>query len=150
MKRIIAMICLAVIATSGMAAEVSTLGEMADKATSWLPGISDLMGAIGYVGGVLFGVMSALAFKTCNEKKESFAKPIIYMVCAGLLLALPQFMSVGVSSLFGSGQSASVEGRYWYANYIRKILDILRQPKIRDILCGLRYGDKRRYVGLWL
>lgn len=112
MKKLIAMVCLAAIATSGMAAEVSTLGEMADKATTWMPGIGEVMAGLGYIGGVVFAVMAALALKTANEKRESFAKPIIYFVCSALLITLPQFASVSIGSLFGSGQTASYDSKY--------------------------------------
>ena len=112
-RQTLAAIGMTLLTTTAFAQKVTTLGEMADLGSSFLPGIGDLMGAIGYVGGVGFCVMSAIAFKTTNEKKESIAKPVIYAICGGLLLALPSFMSASVGSVFGSsGGSSSSSSKY--------------------------------------
>lgn len=109
MKRIIKTIvtvAATILATSAFAT-VTTLGEMADVGSSWIPSVGDLVAGVGYVGGVTFIVKCALALKDSNERRTGFYKPIVYFLCGACLIMLPSMMGVGVSSLFGSSGASS-------------------------------------------
>jgi len=80
-------------------------GNLRETATS----ATDILSLISYVGGIGFGVKSALKFKEHNESKGQvpISQPITLAVVAAALLALPTMLTVSKESVFGGDAESS-------------------------------------------
>lgn len=87
-------------------ASAETLGGIAtDITTNTVSGAIKLITGGAYLGGVALGVKGALQLKNHNEDPRAvpISRPIVTMVVAAALLALPTFLKSGVETTFGSG-----------------------------------------------
>lgn len=94
------------VATGANAADVNTVTS---NMLTQLTGVNDLISAVAYVAGIGFGIKAALKFKEHNETKGQvpLSQPITLAIVAGLLIALPTFLSVAKGGVFGSGSQAN-------------------------------------------
>lgn len=94
------------VATGANAADVNTVTS---NMLTQLTGVNDLISAVAYVAGIGFGIKAALKFKEHNETKGQIplSQPITLAIVAGLLIALPTFLSVAKGGVFGSGSQAN-------------------------------------------
>ena len=76
-------------------------------------GIVDVMSGLAYIGGIGFGIKSAMKLKEYNEQqgKVPLSTPIMLALVAAILIALPSFLTTGQESVFGAGaQGTSING----------------------------------------
>lgn len=69
--------------------------------------VADVLSSLSYLAGIGFGIKAALKLKEWNEAKGqvSIAAPITMAIVAGLLIALPQLLSVSSEAIFGTGNA---------------------------------------------
>lgn len=70
--------------------------------------ITDLLSLASYVIGVAFGIKAALKFKEHNETKGQtpISQPMVLLVVAAFLLALPTLLLVAKDAVLGTGASS--------------------------------------------
>lgn len=91
-------------------AGAQTIGTIVDNmfASGQLMSISRIIEAIAYLGGIGLGIKAMYKLHDWNDSKGRNAKlstALIYLVCSGLMLALPSIIKVGSETFLG--QSAS-------------------------------------------
>lgn len=85
----------------------ATLGTIADEILNTVPGILQVMEAGAYIAGIVLGIKGIFKLKEANESKGQvkLSVPIIMIIAAVILLALPTAITVGVQG-FGLNQAA--------------------------------------------
>lgn len=88
-----------------------TLGDIADYIVNqeFLKNIAAyVLSPICYIAGVAFGIKAALSFKDLTEgdRQTKLKTPIIFFCAAGIALALPTLMGVGLETLGFAGQGS--------------------------------------------
>ena len=113
MKKINMLYVLGLAMMMPMVAEAQTVATVANTILGQIKSIPQTIGAISYVCGVFFGVMSAIKLKEHNESKGQvkLTAPIIYIIVSVLLLALPTFMNVGMET-FGYDKASEATTKY--------------------------------------
>jgi len=78
-----------------------TIGDVAAHIETQIPGILDVMEAAAYIGGIVLGIKGILKLKENNESKGKvpLTTPIMLILAAVFLLALPTVIDVGVTGL---------------------------------------------------
>ena len=96
------------LAAPALAQEQRDLGEIAKSLTGQITNIGTLIGVTGMGIGLAMLVMSALKLRALsNNDHQATLGGVIGLLVAGIaLVALPEFMGVGVTSLFGAGTEA--------------------------------------------
>ncbi len=89
-------------ASSAMAA---TTAAMVTNFLAQSGGWSDVLSVIAYIAGIGFGIKAALKLKEHNESKGQvpISQPITMFIVAGLLIALPTFLTTAADSVNGVG-----------------------------------------------
>lgn len=100
----------ALLAFPELAAAAELKNSMA-KLSEQTQSIADVLTGFSYIGGAGVGIRSALLFKEHNENPNTvkLSKPITHALVAGMLLALPSFLTVGADST-GLEQKNSLSG----------------------------------------
>ena len=87
--------------------------DVASNVKEQFSGVLDVMSGLAYIGGVGFGIKSAMKLKEYNEQqgKVPLSTPIMLALVAAILIALPTFLSKGQESVFGTGATkTSING----------------------------------------
>ncbi len=94
-------------------AQAQTIADVANGLIPQVKSYLSVLEIVAYLGGIVFGIKSALTLKEVNESKGQvkFSKAIFYFICAGLLIGLPTFITTGIDSL-GYNQAAQQPFRY--------------------------------------
>lgn len=96
-----------------MAAVTGGLNTLSGNVTGQMPAVASLLSSIAYIAGIGFGIKAILKFKEHNESKGQvpLSQPIVMAVVAGLLLALPSFLTVAKEAAGGSStQQTTISG----------------------------------------
>lgn len=94
-----------------------TFGDIfTEMRTSQLGPAADIMGTISFVLGIAFGIMAVMAMikrsRNTNDNSVEVGRIIMLSVAAACMVAIPTFLDVGVSSIFGTGADTStVDGQ---------------------------------------
>jgi intracellular multiplication protein IcmD len=88
-----------------------TLGGMSSSVTTSLDDVSQLGNAVAFVGGIFFAVIGLFKFKAYKENPQQtpLGQPIMMIVLAAALLALPTVIGSGMQTLWGTGPDAVKE-----------------------------------------
>ena len=82
-----------------------TFGTIADDLTGQVTEFGNLVGVIGMLVGLAMLVMSAVKFRAYstnpNDPNASLAGSVGWLIAGAALVALPEFLGVGIRSLFG-------------------------------------------------
>jgi hypothetical protein len=99
----------AVVAVMIEPAMAQDLNAVTGVVKNQMPGVAQVLSAASYVGGVGFGIKSALKLKEHNESKGQtpLSQPITLGIVAALLLALPTMLSTAKGSIFGVGSTGT-------------------------------------------
>lgn len=94
--------------------ELAAAAELKDsmsRLSSQTQSVADVLSGFSYLAGTGVGVRSALLFKDHNENPANtkLSKPLTHALVAGMLLALPSFLTVGADST-GLTQKNSLSG----------------------------------------
>ena len=87
--------------------------DVAAKANEQIEAFVELLGAFAYIGGIGFGIRTAMKLKEYNDAKGqvSLSQPLWNGVVAALLIALPSLMNTLAASLWGAeGTKVDVKG----------------------------------------
>ena len=102
--------CLLVATEPAMAQGLNTITS---NVRGQFGGIVDVLSGLAYIGGIGFGIKSAMKLKEYNESqgKVPLSTPIMLALVAAILIALPSFLTTGQESVFGAGaQNTSING----------------------------------------
>jgi hypothetical protein len=85
------------------------LGNLTQNLRSSANSIVDILSLVSYVVGVGFGIKAALKFKEHNESKGQtpISQPIVLLVVAAFLLALPTLLIMAKDAVLGTGSSST-------------------------------------------
>jgi hypothetical protein len=80
----------------------TSIDVMVKNTQNNLSAMSDIISSVSYLIGVMFGIKASLAFKEHAEDPDRIplSKPIVYMMLAAMLVALPEFLRVGVNTIY--------------------------------------------------
>lgn len=86
--------------------------------------IITILSSICYISGTGYGLQAALKMKVYNEnpKKIRLSVPITFAIVAGLLIALPTFLSTG-QSCSGFGHSANIHNNLKYISINQPLIN---------------------------
>lgn len=101
-------------------AQAQTIGNIVDSlfSTGQLVSLSGLIEGFAYLGGIALAIKGMFKLNEWNESKGRNVKlttGLIYILCAGLLLALPMLIKMGSETLLGTPASQefnSQSGQY--------------------------------------
>ena len=95
----------AVLAAQLAMAQNSTFGEIATDLAGQVTNFGQLVGVIGMLIGLAMLVMSAVKFRAYstnpNDPNASLSGAVGWLLAGAALVALPEYLGVGVTSLFG-------------------------------------------------
>lgn len=94
-----------------------TVGDIAVQIKSQIPGVLNVMEAIAYIGGLGLGVKGIMKLRENNESKGKvpLTTPIIMIVAAVILLALPTAINTGIFGLgLQGGTNAQGQTQFTY------------------------------------
>ncbi len=89
-------------AGSAMAATTTAIvSNFMSQAGGW----TDVLSTVAYLAGIGIGIKAALKLKEHNESKGQIpvSQPITMFIVAGLLIALPSFLTTAADSTMGVG-----------------------------------------------
>lgn len=91
----------------------ATLGTIADGIVNTVPGILQVMEAGAYIAGIALGIKGIFKLKEVNESKGQvkLTVPIIMILAAVILLALPTAINVGIQ---GAGLDRAAQQPFMY------------------------------------
>ncbi len=94
-------------ATASAAQQTRNFGQIADSLTGQVTSFGNLVGVVGMLAGLAMLVMAAVKFRAYsnNDPQATLTGSVGWLVAGILLVALPEFMGVGVTSLFGEGNA---------------------------------------------
>ncbi len=94
-------------------AQAQTIADVVNTLIPQVKSYLSVLEIVAYIGGIVFGMKCAFTLKEVNESKGQvkLSKALFYFVCAGLLIALPTFITTGIDSL-GYNQAAQQPFRY--------------------------------------
>jgi len=106
MKKTYGFLILLLISSSVFAGTSATVATIADGLVAQLQPGPNLMAAIAYVSGIVLGIKGVLKLKEHNESKGQVKLiiPIVLLLSAFLLLALPSALKSGIET-FGFDQA---------------------------------------------
>ncbi len=87
---------------SAMAATTTAIVQnFMSQAGGW----TDVLSTVAYIAGIVFGMKAAFKLKEHNESKGQIpvSTPITMFIVAGLLIALPSFLTTAADSVNGVG-----------------------------------------------
>ena len=84
------------------------LGGVAEALTTQVQQIGNLVGVIAMLGGLAMLAVSAVKFRAFsnNDPQATLGGSVGWALAGVALVAFPEFMGVGIISLFGAGTSA--------------------------------------------
>ena len=90
------------------AAQDRDLGDVAEGLTGQIQAMGNLVGVVGMLLGLAMLVVSGVKFRAFsnNDPQATLGGSVGWAVAGVALVALPEFMGVGILSLFGEGSSA--------------------------------------------
>lgn len=102
------------------AAQAQTIGTLVDSlfTTGQLVSLSGLIEGFAYLGGIAMAIKGMLKLNEWNESKGRNVKlttGLTYILCGGLLLALPMLIQMGSETILGTPASQefnSQSGQY--------------------------------------
>jgi intracellular multiplication protein IcmD len=99
--------------TGNFSGSGQTLGGMSSNVTGSLENVSNLGSAVAFVAGIFFAVIGLFKFKAYKENPQQtpLGQPIMMIVLAAALLALPTVIGSGMKTLWSDGASeTTVQG----------------------------------------
>jgi Na+/proline symporter len=103
--------------TSVALAQESSLGEvLTNVRTDTLGPAGDFIGAGAFILGVIFGVMAIIKLvqnhRNPHDPASRPTQAIVLGVAAAAMIAIPTFLGMGVTTLFGTGaETTSIDGQ---------------------------------------
>ena len=92
-----------------LAAQSQDFGSLADNLRSQLTNFGQLAGAIAAFGGLCMCMLCLMKLRQYSTNPQDpntkLGSVIVYGIVGATLVALPEFMDVGITSLFGGGSS---------------------------------------------
>ena len=113
---LIALYFLSSLAFAGSGASDGSLGDVAGTVTDSMTNVAKLITAASYVAGIGFAMMGMLKLKAHkdNPTQVPLSQPIVLLCIAAGLVFLPNLISTGGATIWGSGDegrgSATGEG----------------------------------------
>jgi len=88
-----------------------TFGDVADRVSGQLGSFGRLALGAMFLAGIGVAAGAAFKFKAHSENAQqvSLKVPLFWTIVAAILIAIPTFLAVGQSSLFGDANGAQVE-----------------------------------------
>ena len=88
-----------------------TFGDVADRVSGQLGSFSRLALGAMFLAGIGVAAGAAFKFKAHSENAQQvpLKVPLFWTIVAAILIAIPTFLAVGQSSLFGDANGAQVE-----------------------------------------
>ena len=80
-----------------------TIGQVSNNVANSMTGASRAVAAVCYICAVVMGVVAVFKFKahSDNPDREPIKKPIMYVLVAVMLAAIPETLGVGIGTLWG-------------------------------------------------
>lgn len=90
---------------SAYAGSGNTIGTMADTLSNALDDIPNVLAIGSFIAGAVLFIKGLLALRDHSEdhKSHPLTKGMSQLIAATLLIAIPSTMSMGITSIFGSG-----------------------------------------------
>lgn len=87
----------------------SSISDVSGNVTDGLTSIVKTVKAIAYTGGIITGIVAAFKFKAHSDDARStpLKTPIMYLIVAGLLVAVPNVLGTSVASIWGDNASVT-------------------------------------------
>ena len=88
-----------------------TFGDVADRVSGQLGSFGRLALGAMFLAGIGVAAGAAFKFKAHSENAQQvpLKVPLFWTIVAAILIAIPTFLAVGQSSLFGDANGAQVE-----------------------------------------
>ena len=108
----LARIAVFLIAIGVMSCAHAQIGSMASRLSGGLTDVADLIGSIGYVAGLGFGVASVFKFKQHRDSPTQvpIGTPFAMLGVAVALIYMPQLLTETGASVFSSDVSGGAGG----------------------------------------
>ena len=98
------------LAGSSAAQQSQNFGQIADNLTGQVTSFGNLVGVVGMLIGLAMVVMAGVKFRAYSTNPQdphaSLGGSVGWLAAGVALVALPEFMGVGITSLFGDDASA--------------------------------------------
>ena len=98
-----------ILLTEPLVAQSQDFGSIADNIRSQLSNFGQLAGGIAALAGICMFLVGLLKFRQYSanpqDPNNKLGSVIVYCIVGAALVALPEFMDVGILSLFGGGSS---------------------------------------------
>ena len=102
-KKLSAFMALAVLPVAARSQD--NLGDVADTLTAQISNFGQLVGAVAVLVGIGMLVMCAVKFRAYSTNPQdpsaSLGGAVGWLIAGAALVAIPEFLDVGVTSLFG-------------------------------------------------
>ena len=111
------LLSLGFIAVSGSVAHAQTFGDiLTDMRTTQLGPAADFAGTVSFVLGIVIALMAVVAMikrsRAHNDNSVDTGRIIMLSIAAVVMVAIPTFLNVGVTSIFGTGaDTSSIDGQ---------------------------------------
>ncbi len=110
----LARIAVFLIAIGVMSCAHAQIGSMASRLNSSLSSVADLIGSVGYVAGLGFGVASVFKFKQHRDSPTQvpIGTPFGMLGVAVALIYMPQLLTETGASVFSSNTAGGASGTF--------------------------------------
>ncbi|MEW5423985.1 hypothetical protein [Amorphus sp. 3PC139-8] len=97
-------------------AQNQTLGDIAKNIQSNTLGpVSDAIAGTSFLLGVVFAILGTMKFRAHsqnpNDPNAKLSSAIVMVAVAACLIAIPEVLGVGISTIFGDAQQTSIDGQ---------------------------------------